>query len=139
VDRVDVQIIAYAPTVYYHCQHCEVTFNEVGLGTRVHREQAAASLPDDLRAEFENLTLRLHELAIRFGDRVRLRVVDAASIEGVLKALRWRVRKYPAVIIDGRRESARNGLDDLMDLVAKRLGEPAQRAVAEEEFGTRRS
>jgi hypothetical protein len=37
----------------------------------------------------------------RFGRRVRLKVVDAASIEGVLKSLRYGIRRYPAVVVHG--------------------------------------
>jgi hypothetical protein len=32
---------------------------------------------------------------------VRIRLVDAASIEGFWKSLRYRLRRYPAVIIEG--------------------------------------
>jgi hypothetical protein len=139
VDRLDVQIITYAPTVFYHCQHCEVTFSEAGLGDRVHREQAANSLPDDLRSEFEELTLGLHDLAMRFGDRLRLRLIDAASLEGFIKSVRWRIGRYPAVVIDGKKAAAGSDVKDLVQLVGARLDEPNRRVVAEEEFETRRS
>jgi hypothetical protein len=125
VDRVDVQIVTYAPTVFYHCQHCELTFSEVGLGDSIHREQAREALPEDLRIQFEDLTLALHQLVTRFGERVHVRLIDAASIEGFFKSLRWRVRKYPAVIIDGIKQPASAGLSDLKGLVEHRLEERA--------------
>ncbi|MGH2488650.1 MAG: hypothetical protein ACRDFR_03405, partial [Candidatus Limnocylindria bacterium] len=50
---VTVQVITYAPTVFYHCQHCELTFQEMGLGERLRRQEAAESLPDDLAQEFQ--------------------------------------------------------------------------------------
>jgi hypothetical protein len=100
---VDVQIIAYAPTVFYHCQHCEIAFGELGVGHRAHREQAREALPDDLRREFDDLSVGVHELIERWGNRVHVRVIDAASLEGFWKSLRYRAGRYPAVIVNGRR------------------------------------
>ena len=45
---VSVEVITYAPTVFTHCQHCELVFGEVGIGERLRREEAAEALPDDL-------------------------------------------------------------------------------------------
>ena len=96
---VEVEIVTYAPTVFYHCQHCEIAFGRTSIGESVHKEQAREALPDDLREQFQDVSNWVHDLAERFGDRIRVKVVDAASIEGVLKSLRYRVRKYPAVIV----------------------------------------
>jgi hypothetical protein len=82
---VSVQVITYAPTVFYHCQHCELTFQEMGIGERLRRREAAEALP------------------------VRVDVLDAASIRGFFASLRHRVGRYPAVIVDGREK--RIGLD----------------------------
>lgn len=98
--RVDV--LTYAPTVFFHCQHCEVVFGQTGIGERVHRDQARESLPDDLRAEFGQLADWVHQLIERHGARVRVRVIDAASIQGFWTSLRHGTRSYPAVIVDGQ-------------------------------------
>jgi hypothetical protein len=106
---VDVEVITYTPTVYYHCQHCELTFQEMGFGDRMHREQFKDSLPQDLREEFQDLSDWLHDLLHRHGDRIAIKLVDAASIEGVWKSLRYRLRRYPAVIVN--RKEKRIGSD----------------------------
>jgi hypothetical protein len=98
---VKVQVITYAPTVFYHCQHCELTFQEMGLGDRMRREEAREALPADLRREYQAVSDWLHGLVHRFGRRVSIKLVDAASIEGVWKSFRYRARRYPAVIVDG--------------------------------------
>ncbi len=98
---VPVQVIAYAPTAFYHCQHCELTFQEVGIGERLRRQEAAESLPDDLGREFQTLSDWVRGVVERHGPRVHVKVIDAASIEGFLASLRHRVRRYPAVIVDG--------------------------------------
>jgi hypothetical protein len=97
-----IQVIAYAPTVFRHCQHCEVAFEGLGLGERIHRDEARDALPADLAAEFQRISDWVHRLLERHGPRLAVSVVDAASIEGVWSSLRHRVRRFPAVIVDGR-------------------------------------
>jgi hypothetical protein len=106
---VSVQVITYAPTVFYHCQHCELTFQEMGIGERLRRREAAEALPDDLTREYQAVSDWVHSLLERHGRRVRVDVLDAASIRGFFASLRHRVGRYPAVIVDGREK--RIGLD----------------------------
>jgi hypothetical protein len=106
---VSVQIITYAPTIFSHCQHCELTFKEMGIGERLRRREAAEALPEDLAREFQAVSDWVHGLLERHGGRLRIDVLDAASIRGFLTSLRHRVGRYPAVIIDGR--DKRIGLD----------------------------
>ncbi|MDQ4029065.1 MAG: hypothetical protein M3214_13615 [Actinomycetota bacterium] len=120
---VDVQIITYAPTVFYHCQHCEVAFGEVGVGHRVHREQAREALPDDLRRDFDELSDRVHQVIERWGNRVHIRVIDAASLEGVWKSLRYRAGRYPVVIVNGHRADVSH-IDSLGPLVEHWIHHP---------------
>jgi hypothetical protein len=101
--RMTINVLAYAPTVFYHCQHCELTFREMGIGERVHREHASASLPDDLLEEFHALSDWIHRVYERHGDRVRIKVIDVASIEGCIKSIKHRARHFPTVIIDGEK------------------------------------
>ncbi len=119
---VKVQVITYAPTVFFHCQHCELTFREMGLGERLRREEAREALPPDLRVEYQRVSEWVHDLVHRFGHRVRVKVIDAASIEGVWKSFRHRARRYPAVIVEpADREVAKHVDTDLES--AKRVVE----------------
>lgn len=99
---VNVDVIVYAPTAFFHCQHCEVAFQQLGIGQRVHREEAREALPQDLLDQYQAVCDWLRDLARRHGALVRPRVTDAASIAGVWRSLRHGVRSYPAVIVDGR-------------------------------------
>jgi hypothetical protein len=103
---VRVEVVTYAPTVFFHCQHCEVAFGQTSIGARVHREQARESLPDDLRAEFAQVADWVHGLVERHGTGVQVRLIDAASIQGFWKSLRHGARSYPAVIVDGQERYA---------------------------------
>ena len=97
-----VEIITYAPTAYYHCTHCEVAWREMGADNRIHEEQVESSLPEDLMREYQTVSDWVKELFRVHCDAVLLKVIDAASIEGVFKSLRYNARRYPAVIVDGR-------------------------------------
>ena len=118
-----VQVITYAPTIFRHCQHCEVVFEGVGLGERIHRAEAVDALPDDLTAEFQRVSDWVHELIARHGPSVAISVVDAASIEGFWKSLRHGVRRYPAVVLDGRAVSAGRELSELNALIDQRVAD----------------
>jgi hypothetical protein len=103
MEPVKVTVITYAPTVFRHCQHCEVAFEGMGLGERIHRSEAKDALPDDLSLEYQHVSDWVHGLLERHPRGVEIAVVDAASIEGVMRSLRHGVRRFPAVIIDGVR------------------------------------
>ena len=101
-DAVTVQVITYAPTVFTHCQHCEVAFGEVGLGERIRREEAASALPPDLALDFARLSDWVRRIVDRHGPRIHVEVIDAASVEGMLASLRRRLWRHPAVVVDGQ-------------------------------------
>ena len=95
-----VEIIAYAPTAYYHCTHCEVAWREMGATNRIHEEQLQSSLPEDLIREYEIVSDWVRELFRVHCDGILLKVIDAASVEGFYKSLRYNARRYPAVIVN---------------------------------------
>jgi len=95
-----VEIIAYAPTAFYHCTHCEVAWREMGADNRIHDEQMESSLPEDLAREYQTVSDWVKEIFRVHCDRIVVKIIDAASIEGVFKALKYNARRYPAVIID---------------------------------------
>ena len=99
-DPLLVEIIAYAPTAYYHCTHCEVAWREMGATNRIHEEQMQSSLPDDLIKEYETVSDWVREMFKVHCDNILLKVIDAASVEGFYKSLKYNARRYPAVIVN---------------------------------------
>ena len=95
-----VEIIAYAPTAYYHCTHCEVAWREMGATNRIHEEQLESSLPPDLIREYETVSDWVRQMFTMHCDGILLKVIDAASVEGFYKSLRYNARRYPAVIVN---------------------------------------
>lgn len=97
-----VEILAYAPTAYYHCTHCEVAWQEMGKSNHAHQEQLESSLPEDLLREYQAVSDWVREMFRVHCDRVILKVIDAASLEGFYKSLKYNARRYPAVIVGGK-------------------------------------
>lgn len=118
---VSVEIITYAPTVFTHCQHCELAFGEVGIGERLRRQEAAEALPDDLAGDFQALSDWVHGLLERHGRRVRVKVLDAASVEGFVSSVRHRVGRYPAVIVDRDEKHIGNDFATLDGLIDRKV------------------
>jgi hypothetical protein len=97
-----VEIIAYAPTAYYHCTHCEVAWREMGANNRIHEEQLESSLPADLIQEYQKVSDWVQEMFRVHCDAILLKVIDAASMEGFYKSIKYKARRYPAVIVNRR-------------------------------------
>jgi len=95
-----VEIIAYAPTAYYHCTHCEVAWREMGATNRIHEEQMESSLPQDLIREYERVSDWVRDMFRVHCDAILLKVIDAASVEGFYKSLKYHARRYPVVIVN---------------------------------------
>ena len=63
----------------------------------------SSGLPEDLKAEFHQLSEWAHTLPEKFGGSVNVRLVDAVSIEGFFKSLIRRFWRYPAFAVEGQR------------------------------------
>ncbi|HSD82804.1 MAG TPA: hypothetical protein VLG46_03050 [Anaerolineae bacterium] len=97
-----VEIIAYAPTAFYHCTHCEVAWRETGASNRIHEEQVNSSLPEELIVDYRLVSDWVREMFQVYCDAILIKVIDAASIEGFYKSIKYRARRYPAVIVSGQ-------------------------------------
>ncbi|HEY3310302.1 MAG TPA: hypothetical protein VGK00_01565 [Anaerolineales bacterium] len=106
-----VEIIAYAPTAYYQCSHCEIAWREMGKSNQVQVEQLESSLPKDLALEYRAVSDWVEEIFRVYCDQVMVKVIDAASLEGVFKSIRYGARHYPAIIVDQNNQfSGKNAL-----------------------------
>ena len=117
-----IEVIAYAPVAFFHCLHCEFIWQESAVRDQDRREQLDTSLPEDLKQEYQQLSDWVRRMVQAHGASVRFRIIDAASVEGWVKSLRYRVRRYPAVIVDGE--------DRFVGLQFERAGALIERRLA---------
>ena len=102
-EPLTVEIIAYAPTAFYHCTHCEVAWREMGASNRIHDEQVESSLPPDLADDYQAMSDGVREVFRLYCDQLLVKVIDAASLEGFVKSLRNGIHRYPAIILEGKK------------------------------------
>lgn len=95
-----IEIITYAPTEFYHCQHCEIVWNHLDFGQKLHAEQRTAQLPPDLLAQYAAISAWVQTAFQRYGERLTIKVIDAVSIEGFLKSIRYRSRHFPVFVVN---------------------------------------
>jgi hypothetical protein len=121
---VRVEILTYAPTEFYHCQHCEVVWDSVGFGKHIRADQRSAALPPDLQAEFAAIADWVASAHARYGDRLEVKVVDVASLEGLIESVRHRTRRFPAFVVDGRERVVGFDPERLNAILERRLEGP---------------
>ncbi len=97
-----------------------MTWKVIGLRRNVQQEMAETALPEPLLNEFHALSEWLQSLPAKFGRRVTVRLIDAASVEGFFKSLwRW-LRRYPAFTVEGERYMG-SDFAQVDALIARRL------------------
>jgi hypothetical protein len=118
---VPIDVITYAPAAFFHCLHCELVWQESAVRAQDRAEQLTSSLPDDLRDQYQQLSDWVHRMLAARGPRLKFRILDAVSIQGVLTALRYGVRRFPAVIVDGQERSVGAHFERATMLIERRL------------------
>src|SRR5574337_1099366 len=119
--QITVEVLTYAPTAFFHCHHCEVVWQQIGASESQHREQLEASLPDDLKQQYQQISDWVRAMRAAHGRNVQFKVVDAASVEGWYKSVRYRVRRYPAVVVDGIEKYVGTDFGQATALIERRL------------------
>jgi hypothetical protein len=120
-ERLLVEIVAYAPTAFYHCTHCEVVWHHAGIGPSIHAEQVDSGLPDDLAQEYRAVSDWVKRLFDDHGEKIVVKVIDAASLEGVARSLRHGLRRFPAVVIGGRHKFSGTDFRAVDEVIRQKL------------------
>ena len=103
-----IEIVAYAPTAFYHCTHCEVVWKETGFSEGLHEEQVQSALSVLTERERQVLEMRfglrdgkdytLEEVGRYFNvTRERIRQIEAKALRKLRHPTRSRhLRDYLA-------------------------------------------
>lgn len=116
-----IEVVAYAPTAFYHCTHCEVVWKETGFSESLHEEQVRSALPPDMLQDYQAVSDWVRRLLRVHCDAVVVKVIDAASLEGFWKTARHRLGGYPAVIVGGRKRFVGADFDGAEAEIARQL------------------
>jgi hypothetical protein len=99
--RVRLEVIAHTFQGMGICTVCEMVMADAQLGQRP-TERALDEYPPEWQEEWRRLTEWVYDLIEHHGDRITIKVIDPQSPEGLFKSLRYRVRRYPTWVVDGR-------------------------------------
>jgi hypothetical protein len=99
--QVRLEVIAHTFQGMGICTACELVMAEAKVGERP-TERALDEYPREWQEDWQRLTEWVYDLAGRYGDRIAIKVIDPQSPEGLFKSLRYRVRRYPTWVVDGK-------------------------------------
>ena len=120
---LQLEIVAHVLGSMNHCSHCQVFIDGVGVGNQVKRADLDA-YPQEFVEEWQRLSDWILRLAERHAGKLVIKIIDAQSLSGLWKALRYGVRKYPTFIVAGEKYQgweAESGLQvRLTQLLAER-------------------
>ena len=102
VTPVYLEVIAPTYQGMGFCSVCELFLSEADISDEPARH-SLEEYPPEWQMEFQRLADWVSDLAARYGDAIRIKVIDPQSPEGLLKSLRYWVRKYPTWILDGQK------------------------------------
>jgi hypothetical protein len=83
------------------CSSCELVLSEAGVGEHPAKRDFD-EYPEEWRDDYRRLTDWVYDLAGRYDEQISIKVIDPQSAEGLLKSLRYRVRRYPTWLVNGR-------------------------------------
>jgi hypothetical protein len=108
-----------------HCSHCQVFIDGVGVGGQVKQTDLAA-YPPEFMDEWQRLSDWVLALAEHYAGQLIIKIIDAQSLQGLWKALRYGVRKYPTFIIADEKFPGWEAEADLMARLNQLLAERGQ-------------
>jgi len=76
---------------------------QVGLREKRDR-QILNDYPDDLKEDYLFLSNWIRELSQKYRENILIKVIDAQSLQGVVKSIRHRIFRYPTFIIDKKKK-----------------------------------
>lgn len=96
---VKVDVIYPLPEGWGICLSCEMLMARANLDKAPH-ERGLDEYPEEWRDEFERLSTMVLNLSASYPDNLQVRLWDPRSFQGLLKAIRYWVRRYPTFILN---------------------------------------
>lgn len=92
-------VITPLPEGWGICLTCEALISQVGL-EQPPQERGLEEYPPEWREDFRRFSETMLALSERFGSSVQFLIWDPRSLQGLIKAIRFGVRRYPAFVVN---------------------------------------
>lgn len=125
---VNVDIVGTFPYMHFafcHCPFaCSYNTKDLVMGLGLPQE-SIDEIPQEVKEENERVAEFLRSLFNSFGDvDVKIQLHDAGRPSGLWKALKHGVKKYPAIIVDGKAFQGAECFDLALEELRVKLGKP---------------
>jgi hypothetical protein len=77
--------------------------------------------PEEVKEDYLFLSNWIREVAQKYREKILIRVIDAQSLQGFVKSIRYRAFRYPAFIIDHKKKYAGKDKVELDALLQQQL------------------
>jgi hypothetical protein len=105
VPTINVEVIAPLISGAKHCSHCQNFIDDAGISQRIQDEELN-SYPEEMWRDYSRLSQMVRDLSARYGDQLRIILIDPHSPMGLWKSVRHWVRTYPTFIVNGQKKYA---------------------------------
>ena len=90
-------------------------------------ERGLEEYPPEWQAEFQRLSDVILDLATRYQDNILIQIWDPRSLQGLMKSIRYWVRRYPTFIVDGQEKVTGWNVEQLEQHILAASGLPQSR------------
>lgn len=101
MNPVQLDVISPIPEGWGVCLSCEMLMARANLGQAPY-ERGLDEYPPEWQEEFQRLSDMVYSLAGRYGNNILIRIWDPRSLLGLVKSIRYGVRRYPTFIVEGQ-------------------------------------
>jgi hypothetical protein len=105
MNPVHIDVISPLPEGWGICLSCEMLMARANLDQAPY-ERGLDEYPPEWQAEFQRLSDVVMDLSDRYQDKILIHIWDPRSLQGLLKSVRYWVRRYPTFIVEGRKKVA---------------------------------
>jgi hypothetical protein len=100
MNPVQIDVFFPIPEGWGMCNACEVMMAQADLG-QASPDRGLDEYPPEWQADFKRLIDTIYAIADHYQEQVQIRVWDPRSFQGLVKSIRYGVRRYPTFIING--------------------------------------
>lgn len=101
MNTIELDVISPIPEGWGICLSCEMLMARANLDQAPH-QRGLEEYPADWLEDFQRLSDVVMDLSNRYGEGIRIRIWDPRSLQGLIKSIRYRVRRYPTFIVQGK-------------------------------------
>lgn len=127
MEPIQIDVFYPVPEGWGLCTTCETMIAQADLGQPPY-ERGLEEYPPEWQEDFKRLASTIFALSDRYQEKVKIRIWDPRSLQGLWKSIKYGVRRYPTFIVNGHNKIT--GWDrDKLEQTVKESGEIFDSAI----------